>query len=133
MRQIGDKLLTRGPILVFLWVLFAFNDALIRYWFISLPATLWFYAGLVALILKIARKRKETGRELMDIENQSGWITFVEMVATLAGGTALAWLWLAHNLARYWYLAVPAAVVSIVGVILLPEPAGDYSGPGIGG
>ncbi len=133
MDQIKENLVSRGVVLAFLFMVFAYNDLVIRYWFVSLPACLLLFAGAAALAGKSGRKRKTKRGRVLDIERQSGWITFAEVILTLAGGATLVYLWLEHNLARYWYLAVPCAALFVVGAILLPDPAGDYGGEGIAG
>jgi len=68
----------------------------------------------------------------MDIEHQSGWITFFAYLAMIGGGFLLFWLWVSGNLMRQWWLAVLATVVMLAGGIFSPDKE-DISGEGAAG
>jgi hypothetical protein len=108
-----------------------------RYWFIAIPAGV---LAALAFFLGVAKRSRERmkndgGRahkkgRFPDVERQSGWITFFAIVSSVAGGTVLFYLWREDLLARYWFLTAPAAVLLVVGCIVIPEPATGYGGEG---
>lgn len=106
---------------------------LVRYWFVALPSAALLFVAYI-YIKRMSDRKRQTKREanvgenrsFMEIENQSGWITAIAILSSLGGGTALLLLSFTHNLMHYWYITVPAGLLTAAGLIFTPTPAGDY-------
>jgi hypothetical protein len=101
-----------------------------RSMFIFAPIGIAYFIGLVIVGKMIWRNRQKRVRKgkrykFLDIDHQSGWITFFAYVAMIAGGSALFWLWASGNLVHQWWLAIPAAIVTLAGGIFSPDK--EYS------
>jgi hypothetical protein len=127
----GLTLVCAGIFFLMLWK----SELMVRYWFVFFPAVALAYVGGLIITARNSRKRaKKDGKrrangkqfKFMDVENQSMWITFFAIASAFVAGAVLLYLWHGHLLARYWFIAVPAAVVMVVGMIFTPTPAGDY-------
>jgi hypothetical protein len=136
-RDFVEHVTERLAMMVFVVYLFWVASLSVRQLFIFVPAGIAYMAALIVVVRRRAkspRKRGARGRryKFMDIEHQSGWITFFAYLAMIGGGLLLFWLWVSGNLMRQWWLAVPATIVMLAGGIFSPDKE-DIGGEGAAG
>jgi len=104
----------------------------VRSLFISVPIGITYMAIAVLLVRRMSRNSKKRIRKgkrykFMDINNQSGWIMLIGILAIIGGVLLLIDLWTTGNLKHQWYLTVLSAVLILFSVISLPDGIGDTS------
>jgi len=108
---------------------FAGGVFLLYRWATGIPEHYWYptVLAIVAVITswlwipdleEVVKKRR---KDRIDLEHQSGWVTFFAVVAMWGGGTALVCLGLTGNLGHYWYVTIPVALATVAGLIVAPD------------
>jgi len=125
-RGFVEHVIERLAMMVFVVYLFWVASLSVRQLLIFASVGIAYMAALIAVVRRRAKNRRKRGArgrryKFMDIEHQSGWITFFAYLAMIGGGFLLCWLWVSGNLMRQWWLAVPAIILMLAGGIFSPD------------